>query len=99
MVQFKDKKYENTRLQIDNCSFDGCEFKDCLLEYSASGKVSFSNCHFTGRINWVFSGAAKATVEMLKGIYHGMGEGGMKVVEGIINEIRSIEPLKVGQRR
>lgn len=83
-----DKTYEGITILIDNTEFEDCTFKKCVLKYSGSGPVSFNGCEFIDT-KWGFEGAAQNTIEFLRAAYHGMGEGGKKLIEGIFNRIRS----------
>ena len=79
--------YTNTKVLLDGKIFENCTFKDCTLEYSGTGTVELTGCNFENS-KWVFTGAAGNTLNFLHGLYHGMGEGGKKLVEDTFNNIK-----------
>jgi hypothetical protein len=87
MIKNVRNKYRNTLVQLDNNEFIDCEFEGCKMEYSGLGPVSLVGCKFTN-VSWVFVGAAQNTLNFLRGIYHGMGEGGRVLVESTFDNIR-----------
>jgi hypothetical protein len=87
MIKNIENTYTNTRVRLDNNEFIKCAFISCVLEYSGTGPVSLVECTFSN-VNWVFSGAAQNTLQFLKGVYHGMGDGGRELVENTFASIR-----------
>lgn len=79
--------YKNCTVQLDNNEFVECTFDHCKLIYSGLGPVSLVSCHFTN-VGWDFAGPARNTIEFLRGLYHGMGEGGRQLVERTFEDIR-----------
>jgi hypothetical protein len=49
--------------------------------------VALENCTFDN-VTWSFSGPAANTVNFLRALYHGAGEGGKKLVEDTLQNIR-----------
>jgi len=87
MIKNVNNSYENVQVKLDNNEFVACHFKNCRLEFGGTGPVSMSNCNFDN-ISWEFSGPAENTLRFLKGLYHGMGEGGRQLVEATFDDIR-----------
>ena len=48
-----------------------------------------SNCSFEN-VSWTFEGSAALTLEFLRGLYHGAGEGGKKLIENTFEMIRRL---------
>jgi hypothetical protein len=46
-----------------------------------------ANCRFEN-VSWVFEGPAANTLAFLQALYHGMGEGGRKLVDDTFENIR-----------
>lgn len=79
--------YDNVTLQLDNSEFIRCKFQKCRLVFGGTGPVSMVECEFVG-VSWAFTGPAQNTLTFLRAMYHGMGEGGLKLVERTFDEIR-----------
>jgi hypothetical protein len=79
--------FKNCGVDLDNTEFIECRFEDCKMIYSALGPVGMTRCTFSN-VKWEFKGGAANTIQFLKGMYHGMGEGGRKVVEATFAGIR-----------
>lgn len=92
MIKNVKNKYKNTRVHLDNNEFIECHFDQCTLEYSGTAPVSLVSCTFNN-VGWVFNGAAQLTLDFLRGLYHGMGEGGRLLVESTFDNIRSPQPI------
>jgi hypothetical protein len=88
MIKNIQNQYKNTRVQLDNNEFIECKFENCTMEFSGMGPVSMVGCQFAN-VSWVFLGAAQNTLNFLNGLYHGMGEGGRKLVESTFDNIRN----------
>jgi hypothetical protein len=87
MIRNVNNTYENVKVKLDNSEFKECKFINCVMEYSGTGPVSLSGCSFEN-VNWVFTGPAQNTLQFLHGIYHGMGEGGKKLIEQTFENIK-----------
>jgi hypothetical protein len=88
MIKNIKNRYKDVRVILDNNEFIGCTFEGCTMEYSGTGAVSLVECSFTN-VSWVFSGGAEKTLVFLNALYHGMGEGGRKLVESTFDNIRN----------
>ncbi len=88
MNKEKNKTYENTNVLLDGKIFENCTFINCTLQYSGTDTVQLSGCNF-GNPKWVFTGAAGNTLNFLHGVYHGMGDGGKKLVNDTFNNIKN----------
>ncbi len=80
-------QYKRTTVKLDNNEFLQCSFDECTLQYSGTGPVSLVGCTFN-KVQWTFDGAAQETLQFLRALYHGMGEGGRKLVEATFDNIR-----------
>lgn len=87
MIKNVENEYKNVRVILDNNEFIKCRFEGCVLEFSGLGPVSLVECGFSN-VSWVFSGPAQNTLQFLKGVYHGMGEGGRSLVETTFENLR-----------
>ena len=88
--------YENVTVQLDNSEFIRCTFQNCRFVFGGTGPVSMVECEYLGVLR-EFAGPAQNTLTFLRAMYHGMGEGGPKLVEGTFDEIRKPFGGKRGQ--
>ena len=75
-------------VQLDGQRFEGCTFVNATLVFSAKAPVSMHRCVFQN-VQWVLDGAAALTVNFLRALYHGAGEGGRQVVEAMFQQLRT----------
>ena len=93
MTTIINNVYKDTTVVLDNTDFQNCKFENCLLVFSGTGPVAMTGC-VLNKPRWQFVGPAKTTIGFLRAVYHGMGEGGPKLVEEIIASI--ITPSSTG---
>jgi hypothetical protein len=86
-------KYRKTTVKLDNNEFVECSFEECTLQYAGKGPVAMIGCTFTN-VQWVFVDAAQHTLQFLQELYHGMGEGGQRLVESTFDNIRKGIPIR-----
>jgi len=79
--------YKNSTVRLDDNEFVECTFDHCRLIYSGTTPVSLVGCHLIN-VGWEFDGPANNTIQFLRGVYHGMGEGGRELVERTFDDIR-----------
>jgi hypothetical protein len=54
--------------------------------------IYFSNCNFNSIKSWEFEGEARNTIEFIAMTYHGIGDGGKKMMENLFEGIRKLPP-------
>jgi hypothetical protein len=79
--------FRKERVRLDFNEFKNCAFHDCEMVYGGYGPVSMSDCEF-GNVKWVFVDAAANTVQFMAGMYRGAGEGGRRLIEQTIEDIK-----------
>jgi hypothetical protein len=79
--------YQNVTVKLDNNEFTDCKFFNCLMEYSGLGPASIYGCQFVD-VQWVFAGPAQNTLQFMHAVYHGMGDGGRKLIEQTFENIK-----------
>jgi hypothetical protein len=79
--------FTNQQVEIDEGIFEKCTFNDCHLVFKG-GVPQIIECRFNGNITLSLTGAAGNTLGFLKGFYHGMGPGGLRMVEDVFNAVR-----------
>jgi hypothetical protein len=79
--------FENLTEVLDGKEYQGCEFHHCRLVYRGGTLPKVSHCHFS-ECEWVLEDAAGRTISLLKGLYHGGGSSGRKLVEATLDSIR-----------
>ncbi|MBU4234465.1 MAG: pentapeptide repeat-containing protein [Desulfobacterales bacterium] len=87
MIKNLRNTYENITVQLENSEFIECRFINCTLMYSGLGPVSMQGCSFN-KVNWVFTGPAQNTLQFMRAIYQGAGEGGKQLIEKTFENIR-----------
>ena len=95
-MEFRDRTFEDVRIELDANQYVNCTFKRCRIVYSGAGPFSLDGCTFDD-VRWQFSGRAANTLAFMQGMYHGSGLGGRKLIEDIFNQIRFGELTQVGQ--
>ncbi len=88
MKEIIEKEFEFETINIDNKNFIKCVFTSCKLVYSGEGSVGLNGCTFNN-CRWGFTGSASNTISFLKGMYHGMGEEGKKILDRTIEDIKA----------
>lgn len=92
-MDFKDKQFKNDKVRMDGNSFINCQFENCVMEYGGGPPPSMVGCGFNG-VQWAFTEAASNTIIFMGAIYHGMGDGGKKLIEQTFENIRKQQPKK-----
>ncbi len=72
---------------IDGNRYTECRFENCTLIYRGGLIPTIGKCHFEN-CQWQFEDSAERTLLFLKQLYHGMGPGGVELVEATLNMIR-----------
>ena len=92
MAEYHGKHFENTTEELDGNKYDMCTFSGCTCIYRGGAIPIFSGCRLD-RCEWRFEDAARRTLDLLRGMYSGMGPGGRQLIEAIINrQIRAPFP-------
>lgn len=86
----KYQNIEGQRILVDGKHYEGCTFKDCIIEIGASktfGLVdnTYDHCRFG------FVGPAALTVEFMTKMYHDFGSEGKRLLEETFDNIRKGE--------
>lgn len=90
-MEYIGTTFKNSREEIDGNSYHDCTFIRCRLVFSATAPVSITGCSFDN-CDWVFDGAAELTLIYLSALYHGLGEHGPKLIDGLFESIRAGRP-------
>lgn len=92
LTEVKGKTFGNELVIIDNKNFVNCIFNESTLVYKGESPVGFQSCSFNS-IKWTFDSYARNTMSFLNGLYHGMGEVGMHMVNGLFTRIKESGPM------
>jgi hypothetical protein len=87
MLEITDATFDGATENIDGKKYMRCTFTNCVLVFSGTAPVGLVDCVFKAS-RWEFAGAAATTLSFLRALYHGVGEGGQKLVEGTFESIR-----------
>ncbi len=88
MQEIANRTYGMQRLPIDGTRFRACVFTHTKLIFTASDRVEFVDCTFN-ECDWVFEGSALITLQLLSGLYKGLGLEGEKLVDRIVADIKT----------
>lgn len=95
MITYSKSRFENSAIELDNKTFEGCVFKNCTLIYGG-GALSFNNNNLDG-VEWRFIGPAARTLGLISAFYQGGGES-KRFVEILLSvfgkEDKGSEPVK-----
>ena len=72
---------------IDGNTYSECRFENCKMVYRGGPIPSIGSCHFQD-CQWQFEDAAERTLVFMKQLYHGMGPGGVELVEATLGALR-----------
>jgi len=86
-MQHTDETISNTTDVIDSNHYERCRFEGCILVYRGGELPYINGCQFDN-CSWQFHDAADRTLSLLHQFYHGMGEGGVKMVEATFAQLR-----------
>jgi hypothetical protein len=86
-MKFEDKTFKNETIEIDFNHFSKCQFDGCTLVYHGYGIIGMVGCSFNN-VSWTFAGAAAQTLQFMRALYHGAGEGGKQLIETTFNNIK-----------
>jgi hypothetical protein len=86
-MEFVDQEFVNQQIRLDFNRFIRCRFINCSMIFSGFGGFGIEQCELV-EASWTLADAARTTVQMLTGIYHGAGETGPDLVEQIFDSIR-----------
>ncbi len=86
-MKFVKQTFLEQAVDLDFNLFEDCKFERCKLVYRGFGTVSLAGCSFT-EVEWMFTDAAGNTVNFMRGLYHGAGEGGRELIDKTFENIR-----------
>jgi hypothetical protein len=87
VTSYENSTFSNMTVDLDGVSFRNCVFQGCALRYSGGEPPTMVDCNFY-RSRFEFAGAASDTLSFMRAIYHGMGDGGKKLIEGTFASIK-----------
>lgn len=87
-MKVEGKTYLNETIHVDFNEFVNCKFLKCSLIYHGFGPVGMVGCAFTD-VKWIFADAASNTLNFLRSLYFGGGEGGKALIESTFASIKS----------
>lgn len=76
---------------IDGNRYIECRFEQCKMIYRGGPIPEISGCHFED-CTWHFEDAAERTLLFMRQLYHGMGPGGIQLIEATITMLRQPPP-------
>jgi hypothetical protein len=89
MSAHRDSVFENMDIQLDGAEYHNCRFIGCRMIYQGGELTPMTYCVFRGS-QFVFEGAAERTLQFLRSLYHGLGDGGQEIVERVFLDIRQL---------
>ena len=86
-MDYKNRTFENARVELSNCRFHDCTFLHCELVYRGDPSPTFQDNEFIDS-TFVFRDDAIRTLYFLSNIYHA-GEGGREIIEQTFDDVRN----------
>lgn len=87
-MDFFNQNFKDAREVLDGNSYKGCTFTNCKIIYRGGSGPSINDCKFN-ECTWHFEDAAERTVGFMHQVYHGMGDGGIALIDSLITVIRN----------
>ncbi len=87
MLRHLNNTFRTCRVPLDGQEFRSCKFIECSMIYSGGPPPVLVDCLFLSSPIHL-EGAAVATISFLRGVYHGMGEEGVHIVDEVMEQIR-----------
>ena len=87
MAEFNEQEFKDADEVLDGNTYNRCTFTNCRLVYRGGTIPFLRGCQFV-RCSLSWEDAARRTLDLLKGMYHGFGEAGHKLVEDTFQNIR-----------
>lgn len=87
MADHVDETFQNEAVELDGNTYTDCTFVGCRLIYRGGEMPTIEGCRLDG-CAWEFEDSAGRTLEFMRGIYHGMGPGGRKVIQDTFRQKR-----------
>lgn len=84
----ENEHIQKQRVELDGQEFLKCRFEECQMVYSGGPLPVLEGCVFHA-CRFGFEGAADRTIHMMKGLYHGLGEGGRTLINKTFEKIRA----------
>jgi hypothetical protein len=79
--------YTGETIDVDGQEFIKCTFQGCDMVYSGGVTPRMQNCELVD-CRWGFDGAALRTIMFMTALYADFGEGGRRVMEETLENIR-----------
>jgi len=86
-MNYKDKTFNNHRVDLGGDRFHNCVFKNCEMVFDGHRSPTFSDNEFIDSV-FVFTEHAVRTLYFLSNIYHA-GDGGRQVIEQTFEKVRN----------
>jgi hypothetical protein len=93
MTKIDGQLFKDSTEVLDGRQFTNCEFRNCTVVYRGGTLPAMNGCHFQD-CHWQFEDAAERTMVFMRVLYHGMGEGGKRMVEAAFAQTR--QPISAG---
>jgi hypothetical protein len=94
MAEYLGKDFAKTDVVLDGNSYMQCSFTECNMVYRGGQIPQIRGCRIE-RCRWIWEEGAIRTIQFLKGIYSGLGQGGRELVDDVVKEIRTPFPKGV----
>ena len=89
-MNIENQNFTNERITLDNNSYTGCTFRQCVLVYSGTSELALTNCRFD-EVEWEFTGPAARVLSFLHATYQN-GKDGEEFVRAIFRNFK--KPLR-----
>lgn len=88
-MEYRERTFEHQDVLLDGNTFISCRFRDCRVIFKATAPVTLGANYFGENVQWLFDGAASATLQFLSALRNSSGKGGPEFVEKVFEQVRS----------
>ncbi|MBD0321419.1 MAG: hypothetical protein ICV87_13855 [Gemmatimonadetes bacterium] len=89
-MHIENQSFTGERISLDNNSYTGCTFRQCVLVYSGVSEMTLTSCRFD-EVEWEFTGPAARVLSFLHATYQN-GRDGEEFVRAIFRNFK--KPLR-----
>jgi hypothetical protein len=90
-MESKGQTFSHVTEVIDGNQYQDCRFENCKMVFRGGEIPLISGCHFEN-CQWQFEDAAERTLVFMRQLYHGMGAGGVQLIEATLAQLRQPIP-------
>lgn len=87
MAKLSGSQFQGQTVVLDGNDYADCRFENCTIVFRGETLPELKNCDFH-ECNFRFEDAADRTIAFMKGIYHGLGQGGRDLISATFESMK-----------